>query len=171
MAHGPVYRTSFRRRREGRTDYRTRLGLLKARTTRVVVRQTGRNTIVQFIDFAPEGDRVLAQATAMDLTSFGWTGSRSATPAAYLTGLLAAKRAKEAGVSEGVLDLGRREPTKGGRAFAALKGVVDGGITVPHGEEILPPEDRLNGAHLGDDVPAAVESVKSKLNGTVKQDG
>jgi large subunit ribosomal protein L18 len=171
MAHGPIYRVAFRRRREGRTDYRTRLALLKSRSTRVVVRRTSNNTIVQFVDFDAKGDLVRAQATAMDLVALGWDKSRTATPAAYLTGLLAAQRAKAAGIESGVLDIGRMPPTAGGRVFAALKGVVDGGIEVPHGDDVLPSEDRLTGAHLGDEIPALVEAVKGKLSKAVKPSG
>lgn len=163
MAHGPVYRVPFRRRREGRTDYRTRLGLLKSRKPRVVVRRTSRNVTVQFAEFHPDGDRILAQATAQELADLGWTGSPTSTPAAYLTGLLAGSRAKAAGIEEGVLDIGRRRPTRGSRVFGALKGVLDAGLDVPHGDDVLPADDRLNGAHMGDDVPTMVEAVKSKI--------
>ncbi len=38
MADGPRYRVNFRRRREGRTDYRQRQRLLRARVPRAVVR-------------------------------------------------------------------------------------------------------------------------------------
>ena len=171
MAHGPIYRVPMRRRREGRTDYRLRLALLKSRKTRVVVRVTNNNTIVQFVDFDPAGDVIHAQATAQDLASKGWTGSGKSTPAAYLTGLLAAKRAAAAGIEAGVLDIGRRPPTRGGRLFAALKGVVDGGIEVPHDESVVPSQERLTGAHLSKETPAMVEKVKSSLDGAVSQDG
>lgn len=172
MAHGPVYRVPFRRRREGRTDYRTRLALLKSRKPRVVVRRTSRNVRVQFAAFHPDGDQILAQATAHELSALGWSGSPTSTPAAYLTGLLAGRRAKAAGIGEGVLDLGRRPPARGGRIFAALKGVVDAGVEVPHGEDVLPSDDRLSGSHLGDDVPSAVEAVKSKIESMeVSNDG
>lgn len=172
MAHGPVYRLPFRRRREGRTDYRTRLALLKSRKPRVVVRRTSRNVTVQFAEFHPDGDRILAQATAQELAGLGWGGSPTSTPAAYLTGLLAGMRAKEAGVEEGVLDIGRRRPTRGGRVFGALKGVLDAGVDVPHGDDVLPADERLAGAHLGDAVPPMVAAVKSKIGSNeVSNDG
>ena len=96
MKQGPRYRIKPRRRREGRTDYRKRLKLLKSRKTRLVVRKSLKNTLVLFIEYKEEGDNVIATATSKELTSkYNWKFSTSTTPAAYLTGLLAGKRAKE----------------------------------------------------------------------------
>src|SRR5438874_383253 len=104
MAHGPLYRVGFRRRREGKTDYRRRLGLLKSGESRVVVRTSNSNVVVQFVHYDEKGDVVAAQAEARELPKLGYESAGSNTPSAYLTGRLAATRAKEAGVSSGVLD-------------------------------------------------------------------
>lgn len=165
MGTGPRYRVGLRRRREGRTDYRKRLALIKGRTTRLVVRKSLRTITVQFVDFGENGDIVRAAATSQDLESQGWTHSTSATPAAYLTGLLAAKRAKAKGIEEAVLDLGRNEPIPGGRIFAALKGVLDGGVDVPHDEDVLPDEKRIKGEHLTDAPVAQFTKVASTIKG------
>ncbi|MEA3165534.1 MAG: large subunit ribosomal protein [Thermoplasmata archaeon] len=162
MATSPRTRVPFRRRREGRTNYRTRLALLKSQETRLVVRRTNGNVIVQFVDWTQTGDAVKATAVAQELKKMGWEGSAKNTPAAYLTGLLAGKRAAKAGVESAVLDIGRHTPTKGSRVFAALKGVLDAGIDVPHGgEEIYPSEDRLNGAYL--ELESNFNAVKAKI--------
>ncbi len=162
MSTGPRTRVPFRRRREGRTDYRRRLALLKSGQTRLVVRRTATNVIVQFVDWAETGDAVKATAVAQELKALGWEGSPKNTPAAYLTGLLAGKRAKEAGVEEAVLDIGRRVPTTGSRLFAVLKGVLDAGVEVPHGgEELYPSEERLTGAFLGQE--KNFEAVRAKI--------
>src|SRR5882672_1884813 len=105
MAHGPLYRVPFRRRREGKTDYRRRLGLLKSGEHRVVVRSSNRNIVVQFVSYDEKGDVVAAQAEAREIVKMGYAAAGSNTPSAYLTGRLAATRAKEAGVTSGVLDL------------------------------------------------------------------
>jgi len=131
MAHGPLYRVPFRRRREGKTNYRSRLGLLKSGEARVVVRTSNRNVTVQFVNYDEKGDQVVASAEARELPEMGYPAAGSNTPSAYLAGRLAAIRAKEAGVASGVLDLGLAQPHKGGIIFSALKGVVDGGIEVP----------------------------------------
>lgn len=162
MATSPRTRVPFRRRREGRTDYRTRLALLKSQETRLVVRRTNGNVIVQFVDWAETGDSVKATAVAKELSKLGWEGSPKNTPAAYLTGYLAGSRAKAAGVASAVLDIGRHTPTKGSRVFAALKGVLDAGIEVPHGgDEIYPSEERLNGAYL--ELESSFNAVKGKI--------
>ncbi len=172
MAIGPRTRIPFRRRREGRTDYRRRLALLKSGETRLVVRRTAGNVIVQFVNWADAGDAIQATAVAQELAKLGWEGSAKNTPAAYLTGYLAGRRAKQAGVESAVLDIGRHVPTKGSRIFAALKGVLDAGIDVPHGsEEIYPSAERLNGAFLELEsnftaVKGKIESSKSTSNTT-----
>jgi len=165
MATGPRTRVPFRRRREGRTDYRRRLAMLKSGETRVVVRRTATNVIVQFVDWSAEGDAVKATAVAQELKKMGWEGSTKNTPAAYLTGLLAARRAKAAGVDTAVLDIGRHMPTKGSRVFAALKGVLDAGIEVPHGgEDLYPSEDRLTGEFL--EQKQNFEAVRAAIGGS-----
>ncbi len=162
MATSPRTRVPFRRRREGKTDYRRRLALVKSGETRLVVRRTSGNVIVQFVDWATDGDEVKATAVAQELKKMGWEGSPKNTPAAYLTGLLAGKRAAAAGVASAVLDIGRNVPTKGSRVFAALKGVLDAGIDVPHGDDsIYPSEERLNGAFL--ELESNFNAVKAKI--------
>lgn len=164
MAHGPLYRVAFRRRREGKTDYRTRLALLRSGEARVVVRRSNTNVLVQFVTYDETGDRVVAQAAARELPELGYKAAGNNSPSAYLTGRLAAKRAAEAGFDTGVLDLGRQSPHKGGVLFAALKGVVDGGIQVPHGE-VLPPEERIRAEHLGEEKAAAFAATYEKIVG------
>ncbi len=148
MARSGRYKVKFRRRREGKTDYKKRLALLKSGKPRMVVRKTNRYIIVQFIEFKPEGDRVLAYAFSKELSKYGWPYSGKSVPAAYLTGFLAAKRALEAGIKEAVLDIGRYTSTKGSRLYAALKGAIDAGLQVPHSEEILPDDERIRGEHI-----------------------
>jgi large subunit ribosomal protein L18 len=165
MSTGPRYRVPFRRRREGRTDYRHRAALLRGRTARLVVRKSNKHIRVQFIDYVEKGDRVIVSAVSKELEELGWTGSGKSTPGAYLTGMLAGKRAKEKGIEDAVLDIGLREPTKGAVIFAALKGAVDAGIEVPHSEEMIPSEDRLSGKHMKEGVAAMFEATKGKIGG------
>jgi large subunit ribosomal protein L18 len=80
-----------------------------------------------------------------------------------LTGLLAGKRARDKKVKEVVLDLGLQTSTKGSRIYAALKGVLDAGIKVPHSEKILPDEDRIKGVHISENTVKQFEEVRSKI--------
>jgi len=166
MKQGPRYHVKPRRRREGKTDYRKRLKLLRSRKTRLVVRTSLRNVRVQFVKYGESGDKILASAMSNDLVNkYQWKYSTSTTPAAYLTGLLAGKRAMEKGISECVLDIGRRQPVKGSKNFAALKGILDAGITCPHDDEKIPSEDRISGKHLNKEIMNSINDSKSKIIG------
>jgi large subunit ribosomal protein L18 len=165
MAHGPRYRVPRRRRREGKTDYQSRLKLLKSGEIRAVVRKSQKSMLIQFISFDPKGDRVLLTSSSYDLEEYGWQGSVSNTPSAYLAGYLAGKKALETGVKRAVLDIGLQTPQKGSKIFASLKGIVDAGVSIPHSEEILPSEERIRGEHINESMKNQFEAVKSKLEG------
>ncbi|MBC7219000.1 MAG: 50S ribosomal protein L18 [Hadesarchaea archaeon] len=145
---GPRFKVQFRRKREGRTDYRYRLKLLRAKKPRLVVRISLRHISAQVLNFTPQGDVVLVSAHSKQLENFGWKDGTSNLPAAYLVGLLCGYRAVKAGIREAVLDIGMRHPTKGAKIFAVLKGALDAGLQVPHQEEILPSEERISGTHI-----------------------
>jgi large subunit ribosomal protein L18 len=164
VSHGPNYRVPFRRRREGKTDYRVRLRLLKSGEPRAVVRFSDRRVRVAIVSFDPSGDRVLAAADSRELGGVAFPSvSLASTPAAYLTGYLAGMRAKAHGAASAVLDAGLRHPTEGGRLAAALKGLLDAGIEIPHGEGGFPSNERLNGTHLAKPLPSPIEAYKLKL--------
>ncbi|HEV2316468.1 MAG TPA: 50S ribosomal protein L18 [Thermoplasmata archaeon] len=172
MTKGPRYRVPFRRRREGRTDYRQRLRLLLSERPRAVVRISNSRVLVSLTVFDPAGDRVIAAAESSELSTLGFPGSSlRSTPAAYLTGYLAGLRAKGQGTTGAVLDAGLRHPTGGGRVLSALKGLLDAGIEVPHGERSFPPADRLNGKHLKVPLKDPIETFKGKLGGLVPRGG
>ena len=151
MATGPSYRVPFRRRREGKTDYRSRRALVLSRLPRLVVRPTLRHTIVQIVKAETTGDQVVVSAHSRELVKiYGWQGNCGNVPAAYLTGLLCGFKATVHGVKKAVLDIGLHSPSKGARVFSALKGALDAGLTVPHSENMLPDETRINGKHIAD---------------------
>jgi large subunit ribosomal protein L18 len=147
MARNARYRVKLRRRREGKTDYQARKGLVVSGKPRLIVRNTLKNVSAQVVVAKPKGDEVLAAAHSRELKKFGWAASTGNVPSAYLTGLLCGLRAKKDGVTEAVLDIGLIPPTKGSKLFAALNGVLDAGVEVPYGEEKLVKE-RTNGAHI-----------------------
>ncbi len=148
---GPNYRVPFRRRREGKTDYQSRRALVLSRLPRLVVRRTLRHIIVQVIKAEEVGDQVVVSAHSRELAkNFGWQGDCGNTPAAYLTGLLCGFKAVVQGVKRAVPDIGLNSPSRGSRVFAALKGVLDAGVAVPHSEDMLPTEKRITGKHIED---------------------
>ncbi|MDD5133392.1 MAG: 50S ribosomal protein L18 [Candidatus Nanoarchaeia archaeon] len=136
----------YKRKSERRTDYRTRLKLLSSGKTRLVIRKTLNNIIIQFVDYSPKGDKVLVSCNSCELKKLGWKANTGNVPAAYLTGLLAGAEAKKKNIKKAILDMGLFGA--GERIYAALKGVVDSKIEIPHTDEIYPSEDRIQGKHI-----------------------
>ena len=140
---------------------------------RFVVRKTNRQIITQLVEAQLEGDRTLIAAYSSELGNYGYKGSTANTPAAYLTGMLCAVKAMNAGYSEGILDIGLNRASTGARVFAALKGAVDAGFEIPHGESILPEDDRVKGGHIAEYAPERagdlVENVESVAEAIKKE--
>lgn len=166
----------YRRKREGKTDYRKRLKLLLSHKPRLVIRKSLDNVIAQIVEYGEKGDKVVVSAHSNELKKLGWKFGKGNVPAAYLTGLLAGVKAKKKKVTEAVLDLGLQASVKGSRIYACLKGVLDAGINIPHDKGILPSDDRVLGKHIADygskskqfkanvsELPKAVEDMKKKI--------
>ncbi|MDI6856000.1 MAG: 50S ribosomal protein L18 [Candidatus Thermoplasmatota archaeon] len=158
-----TYRVKFKRRREGKTDYRKRLALLKSNLPRAVVRKTLTNSIIQIIEYTAIGDRVVASATAHELKKLGWSANTDTLPAGYLTGLLAGKRARAKKVTQATLDIGLRTASKGAHVFACLKGLLDAGLEIPHSKNMLPSEDRIKGKHIKEGLETLFDEVRAKI--------
>ena len=151
MARGPNYSLPFRRRRKGKTDYKSRRALVLSRLPRLVIRGTSKHIITQVIEAEATGDKVVVSTNSRELPKkYGWRGSCGNIPAAYLTGLLCGYRAVTSGMKEVVLDIGLQTPSRGARVFAALRGFLDTGVAVPHMENVLPDESRISGQHIVD---------------------
>ena len=151
----------YRRKRQGRTDYKKRLVLLKSGLPRLVIRASNKSIQAQLVLYSEDGDKVLVTTRATDLKKLGWKGATGNLPAAYLTGLLLASKAD---VSQDViLDIGLQKHHKGGRLYAVAKGALDGGLAIRCSEEAFPPEDRLTGAHINEGLPAQVAQLKTKI--------
>lgn len=156
----------FRRRREGKTDYKYRLRLLLSGKPRLVVRLSLRYVQAQLVEYGAEGDRVLAAVLSKELRRLDWQYACDNTPAAYLTGLLLGKRAVQLGIKEAVLDMGLCTSTKGARVYAVVRGVRDAGLHVPCNESMFPSEQRIRGEHIAahlprfKDLPQTFERIK-----------
>jgi len=126
---------------------------------RLVVRFTNTDIICQIAYATLEGDIILAAAYGKELKNYGVAHGFTNYASAYATGLLVARRALTAlkldkhyiGVEEPngemfeveepedgprpffvLLDVGLSRTTTGSRLFAALKGAVDGGLSINH---------------------------------------
>jgi len=167
-------RTLKRRRREGRTDYKLRLGLLKSGLPRIVIRRTNKYFIVQAVESNEAQDKIVMTVSSKELLKNGWNekriGSLKSIPAGYLTGFLFAKQIKKqvAGrrsqvADKYIVDLGMARTINGARVFAVVKGLVDGGLDISVDEKAFPSEERLMGEHLKDDVKNVIIKVREKM--------
>ena len=140
----------LRRRRQGLTDYRSRRRAVTSHKVLLVVRVSNKNVSSQFVMPKVGGDSVLASAHSRELLKLGWHGSLKSTPACYLLGMLAGKKALAGGVKEAVLYSGLSPFVRGGRVGALVKGVVEAGVSIPVGEEAFPSQERLTGKAIAD---------------------
>jgi len=93
------YQVKYRRRREGKTDYRARKRLItqdknkyNSPKYRLVVSITNTQVICQIAYAEIDGDKILAQATSKELSRYGLKVGLKNYAAAYCTGLLVGRR-------------------------------------------------------------------------------
>jgi len=93
------FQTKFRRRREGKTDYKQRKALIcqdktkyNAAKYRLVVRISNKDIVCQIISSKIKGDFVFCSAYSHELKNYGLKLGLTNYPAAYCTGLLVARR-------------------------------------------------------------------------------
>ncbi|KAL6620831.1 hypothetical protein ACP70R_035970 [Stipagrostis hirtigluma subsp. patula] len=158
------FQVKFKRRRDGKTDYRARIRLInqdKNKYNTPKYRFTNKDITAQIVSASITGDMVLAAAYSHELPRYGLEVGLTNYAAAYCTGLLLARRVLklrdldqeyEGNVeatgedfsvepSDGrrpfraLLDVGLIRTTTGNRVFGALKGALDGGLDIPHSEK------------------------------------
>lgn len=168
MAKGRNQRLRFKRRRNAETDYHRRSRMLRGGSPRAVVRVSNTQVTCQLVAYEPDGDRILESVTGKSLVdSHKWPAdaSRKSVPACYLVGYAMAKSALSNGHSEAILDIGLAASSSGNRTYAALRGMVEAGLEIPHSEDVLPSDDRINGEHIGEGIPKAVAASKKSIGG------
>jgi large subunit ribosomal protein L18 len=139
----------FRRRREGKTDYRKRKGIILGKYPFVSVHISGRYIYSQILQPSPKGDKTIASASSRDLVKkFGWDGSTKNLPSAYLTGFYLGHLASEKSLKEIVLYSGVGRYVHGSRIASLICGAKDAGLEVHVDDESLPHEDRISGKHI-----------------------
>jgi large subunit ribosomal protein L18 len=185
-----TYVHTLKRIRDDKTNYRKRAAILIGRHSFVTVKVSDQNVAAQVLKPTPTGDIVIASAHSRELEKQGWKGALNNLPACYLTGMLMAKKALAKGVKNAVLYIGKDRFTS--RVAACMKGIVDGGVSMPVSEESLPEQERVSGKHIAEyaaglkenqeeynsrfsailknglnpeDYPSHFEEIKSKLAG------
>merc|ERR1711907_571262 len=93
------YQVKYRRRREGKTDYSARLGMISQKKNkynsykyRLIVRFSNRDICTQIAVATISGDKIVSSAYSHELSSHGLNVGLSDFPAAYCVGLLCASR-------------------------------------------------------------------------------
>ena len=168
MKSSKIYTVPYRRKRQGKTNYRKRIKLLLASEPRLVVRKSLSNVLAQIVEYSAKGDKILISAHSNELKKLGWKYGKNNVPACYLVGLLLGKKAKDKKVKDAVLDLGLQMTTKGSKLYAVVKGAIDSGINIPCNQKVLPNDDRLSGKHISsfkkdEGIVKAFNELKSKI--------
>jgi len=142
---------AYRRKREGKTNYRKRIKLLTAPNPRAVIRGSNNNIIVQIISYDEKGDKIMASASSKELQKKYQLKSHGGNiPTAYLTGILCGKKAAQKKIKEAVADIGLNISVKSSRLYAAIKGLNEAGLKVSCSEEIMPSPERTIGKDIED---------------------
>ena len=138
----------FKRKLQGKTNYKKRLQFIISNQPRLVIRKSNKLVYVQVIKYEQDGDKTIASASTKELLKLGYKGSVKSIPSSYLLGLLIANKAKEKSISELVPDLGFHSPVKGSIPFALISGVKDAGINIKIDASVRPLDDRVSGKHI-----------------------
>jgi large subunit ribosomal protein L18 len=140
----------FKRRREGKTDYRKRRGMIIGTKPFLAVRISNKYVSGQIVKPSAEGDHTLVFSSSRDLQkNYGWKGGSKNLPAAYLTGYALGKSAEQRKIGGVTVYSGVSTFVHGSRVSALLSGAKDAGLNLEVNEEALPTEERTNGSHIG----------------------
>uniref|UniRef100_A0A8C7ZP97 Large ribosomal subunit protein uL18 n=1 Tax=Oryzias sinensis TaxID=183150 RepID=A0A8C7ZP97_9TELE len=155
------YQVKFRRRREGKTDFFARKRLVVQDKNKY---NTPKYRMISLVFW----DMIVCAAYSHELPKYGVTVGLTNYAAAYCTGLLLARRLLnkfgldkvyegqvevtgdefnvesidgQPGAFTCYLDAGLARTTTGNKVFGALKGAVDGGLSIPHSTKRFPGYD------------------------------
>ncbi len=156
-----------RRRREFKTDYSTRIKLLKSNRPRLVFRRTNKYFIVQYVISEEAKDKILFGITSKELLKYSWPenfkGSLRSIPSAYLTGYLVGNKIKKEKLDTPIVDFGMLRTKYKSRVFSFLKGLIDSGLKLNSKPEVFPEEGRIKGEHLKENFAKDFEKVKLSI--------
>src|SRR3989344_2123520 len=165
-----------RRRQENKTDFAKRLRLLKSDTPRIIFRKTNRYIIGQYVNSKAAQDSVKVNVSSKELINLGWPenikGSLKSLPAAYLSGMLLAKKIDNKRLEKKItVDFGMNRNIHKSKIYAFLKGIDDAGIKIKADESkgVFPDADRIKGKHMKNRIP--FEEIKSKIEKLREKEG
>ena len=157
-------KTQRRRRKEGKTNYKSRFTLLKSKLPRLVVRKSNRYILAQLVSSNLAQDSVLESTTSKSLLDHGWPkdklGSLKNIQATYLTGYMLGKRLGKD--KEAILDKGLHRNVAGSRVYAVLLGAIEAGMVIPHDPKAFPSKEKMS---LNKVFSQLIIKIKENLNG------
>ncbi|KHN36791.1 60S ribosomal protein L5 [Glycine soja] len=147
------YQVKFKRRREGKTDYRARIRLINQDKNKYNTPKyrfvSNKDIVAQIISASIAGDLVLATAYSHELPRYGLEVGLTNYAAAYCTGLLLARRVLKT--------LEMDEEYEGN-----VEGALDGGLDIPHSDKRFAGFDKekkeLDAEILAEDEPEKYQS-------------
>jgi len=157
-----------KRRKEGKTDYKARLKMLKSGKPRIVFRKTNKQIIGQYVKSKEARDYVVIGVTSKELLKYGWPknceGSLKSIPASYLTGYLLGKKIMDRNGEEAIFDIGLYRSIAKSRIYSFLKGVVDAGVKIKYKEEMFPDKSRIEGKHMKKPIAENFNKIKENID-------
>ena len=148
-------KTIRRRRLQNKTDYLTRLKLLKSEKPRIVFRKTNRYLISQYVNSEEAKDKIVFGLNSKQLLKYGWPkefgNSLKSIPAAYSLGLLMGKEILKRKLERPIVDFGMIRTIKKNKLYGFLKGLIDSGLEISCSEDCFPEEERISGKNLKKD--------------------
>jgi large subunit ribosomal protein L18 len=158
-------KTIRRRRKECKTDYATRLELLKSRRPRLVFRKTNKYVVAQYVESKEAQDKVVFGVSSKVLLKHGWPesakGSLKSISASYLTGYFIGKEIEKKKLETPIIDLGMLRTLHKTKIYGFLKGMIDAGIEISCDESCFPEGERINGEHMKNKID--VEKIKGAI--------
>jgi len=160
-------RTLKRRRSEYKTDYQTRIEMLKSNIPRVAFRKTNKYIIGQFIESFEAKDKVKAGVISKDLLGYSWPksaeNSLKSMAASYLTGFLLGKKILDTSKdNRAIFDIGMLRNIKKSKIYSFLKGVIDAGVNINASKDIFPDEKRIEGENMKNKID--FKKIKDNIN-------
>jgi large subunit ribosomal protein L18 len=154
-----------RRRRQGKTDYRKRRGIVMGKDNFLTVGISNKHIYGQIHRVAAQGDQTICSFSSGSLSKLAdWKGSAKNISSAYLTGYVLGKRALERKLTSVVYYSGIGSYIHGSRIASVMKGAKDAGLDIRVDEETLPPDERVKGVHISDYAKSLESEDKNAFN-------
>lgn len=160
-----IKKSSVKRRRQNKTDYKARFSLLKSPLKRVVIRRTNKYVLLQLVESHEAQDKVICGLSSKELLNNGWdkkfSGSLKSIPACYLTGKIFAGKLNPK--EKYIIDLGMIRNVNGSRMLSLINGLIDGGANISANSKSFPTPERIAGKHIKKEIEDLAKKINEKI--------